>query len=50
MDLTVIAIPGYFSSMGAEYLYLKRRAATEGAKPSDYERFARRSIEAAKTF
>ena len=38
MDLTVIAIPGYFSSMGAEYLYLKRRAATEGAKPSDYER------------
>lgn len=38
MDLTVIAIPGYFGTMGAEYLYLRRRAQREGASPADYER------------
>ena len=38
MDWTVIAIPGYFGSMGAEYLWLKRRAERDGPSPVDYER------------
>src|SRR4051794_16473339 len=38
MDWTVVAIPGYFGSMGAEYLWLKRRAEREGPSPVDYER------------
>ncbi len=38
MDLTVGAIPFYFSSMGAEAWYLKRRAEREGPSSSDYER------------
>lgn len=38
MDLTVGAIPFYFGSMGAEHLYLKRRAERTGAPaPTDYE-------------
>jgi sterol desaturase/sphingolipid hydroxylase (fatty acid hydroxylase superfamily) len=38
MDPTVVAIPGYFATMGAEYVYLKRRAEREGPSPADYER------------
>ncbi|HLN05168.1 MAG TPA: sterol desaturase family protein [Acidimicrobiales bacterium] len=38
MDLTVVAIPGYFSTMGAEYLYLRRRAEELGPTAADYER------------
>jgi len=38
MDWTVLAIPGYFGSMGAEYLWLKRRAERDGPSPVDYER------------
>jgi len=38
MDWTVLAIPGYFGSMGAEYVWLKRRAEREGPSPVDYER------------
>ncbi len=39
LDLTVGAIPFYFGSMGAEHLYLKRRAQRTGAPaPTDYER------------
>jgi len=38
MDLTVIAIPGYFSSMGAEYRHLKKLAATSGPTAATYER------------
>ena len=38
MDPTVVAIPGYFGSMGAEYLYLKRRAEQQGPSAADYER------------
>jgi sterol desaturase/sphingolipid hydroxylase (fatty acid hydroxylase superfamily) len=38
VDLTVVAIPGYFTSMRAEYLALKKRAEKDGPKPSDYER------------
>ena len=38
MDLTVIAIPGFFASMGYEAWWLKRRAETEGPSPVDYER------------
>ncbi|HEY4378590.1 MAG TPA: sterol desaturase family protein, partial [Acidimicrobiales bacterium] len=37
-DLTVVAIPAYFGGMGAEYLYLKNRAADGGPRPTDYER------------
>ena len=37
VDLTVAAIPGYFASMGAEYVYLKRRAESEGPSAADYE-------------
>lgn len=38
MDLTVAAVPVYFGSMGAEYLRLRARAATEGPSAADYER------------
>lgn len=38
IDLTVAAIPGYFASMGVEYVYLKRRAEREGPSAADYER------------
>ncbi len=38
MDATVLAVPVYFGSMGAEYLYLRRRAEERGPSPADYER------------
>lgn len=38
MDLTVIAIPAYFGSMGAEYVVQKKRAAERGPTPGTYER------------
>jgi len=38
MDLTVIAIPGFFGSMAYEAHWLKRRAEREGPSPVDYER------------
>jgi sterol desaturase/sphingolipid hydroxylase (fatty acid hydroxylase superfamily) len=38
MDPTVVAIPGYFASMGAEAWWLRRRAEREGPSPADYER------------
>ena len=38
MDLTVAATPGYFGTMGAEYLYLKRRSERKGPSAADYER------------
>ena len=38
MDLTVVAIPTYFATMGAEYLYLRKRRAQVGPSPADYER------------
>ena len=38
MDLTKAAIPVYFGTMGAEYLWLRRRAELQGPSPSDYER------------
>lgn len=38
MDLTVVATPGYFGTMGAEYLYLRRRAERYGPSPADYQR------------
>ncbi|HEY5155391.1 MAG TPA: sterol desaturase family protein [Acidimicrobiales bacterium] len=38
MDLTKAAIPVYFGTMGAEYLWLRRRAEVQGPSPSDYER------------
>jgi sterol desaturase/sphingolipid hydroxylase (fatty acid hydroxylase superfamily) len=38
VDLTKAAIPVYFATMGAEYLWLRRRARLEGPSPSDYER------------
>jgi sterol desaturase/sphingolipid hydroxylase (fatty acid hydroxylase superfamily) len=37
-DLTVVAIPFYFGSMAAEYLWLRRRAARRGPTAGDYER------------
>jgi sterol desaturase/sphingolipid hydroxylase (fatty acid hydroxylase superfamily) len=37
-DLTVLAVPFYFISMGAEYLWLRRRAAAQGLTAGDYER------------
>lgn len=37
-DLTVLAVPFYFASMGAEYLWLRRRAARAGPSAGDYER------------
>ncbi|WP_205528680.1 sterol desaturase family protein [Desertimonas flava] len=38
MDLTVAAVPGYFATMGAEHVVLRRRAARNGPSPVDYER------------
>ena len=38
MDLTVIAIPGFFGSMAYEAKWLQRRAEVEGPSPVDYER------------
>ena len=38
MDPTVVAIPGYFGSMGAEYLWLKKRAEEQGPSAADYEK------------
>ena len=38
MDLTVIAIPGFFGSMAYESKWLQRRAEVEGPSPVDYER------------
>jgi sterol desaturase/sphingolipid hydroxylase (fatty acid hydroxylase superfamily) len=38
MDLTVIAIPGFFGSMAYEARWLRRRAEREGPSPVDYER------------
>jgi len=38
MDLAVAAVPGYFATMGAEYLYLRRRVETQGPSPADYQR------------
>ena len=38
MDLTVIAIPGFFGSMAYESKWLQRRAAADGPSPVDYER------------
>ena len=37
MDLTVLAIPGFFGSMGAEYLWLKKHRDERGPTPGDYE-------------
>ncbi|MGB3411098.1 MAG: sterol desaturase family protein [Microthrixaceae bacterium] len=37
MDLTVLAIPGFFSSMAYESWWLRRRAEKEGPSPVDYE-------------
>jgi sterol desaturase/sphingolipid hydroxylase (fatty acid hydroxylase superfamily) len=38
MDATVLAVPVYFGTMGAEYLYLRKRAEQQGPSPADYER------------
>ncbi len=38
MDATVLAVPVYFGTMGAEYLYLRKRAEEQGPGPADYER------------
>jgi sterol desaturase/sphingolipid hydroxylase (fatty acid hydroxylase superfamily) len=38
MDVTVVAVPGYFATMGAEREWLKRRAEREGPTAADYER------------
>jgi sterol desaturase/sphingolipid hydroxylase (fatty acid hydroxylase superfamily) len=38
MDATVLAIPMYFGTMGAEHLYLRRRAERQGPSAADYER------------
>jgi sterol desaturase/sphingolipid hydroxylase (fatty acid hydroxylase superfamily) len=38
MDSTVVAIPVYFGTMGAEHWWLRRRAATHGPARTDYER------------
>jgi sterol desaturase/sphingolipid hydroxylase (fatty acid hydroxylase superfamily) len=37
-DLTVVAVPFYFASMAAEYLWLRRRAARRGPSAGNYER------------
>ena len=36
VDLTVASIPIYFATMGAEYRYLRAKAAEEGPGPADY--------------
>ena len=38
VDLTVVAIPGYFGSMGAEYAYTKRRIEAGDDSMLGYER------------
>ena len=38
MDLTILAIPGFFGSMAYEAHWLRRRAEREGPSPVDYER------------
>ncbi len=38
MDLTVVAIPGYFGTMAAEHRWLRAHAAERGPTPADYER------------
>lgn len=38
MDSTVAAIPVYFGTMGAEYLWLRAHAGERGPTPADYER------------
>jgi sterol desaturase/sphingolipid hydroxylase (fatty acid hydroxylase superfamily) len=38
VDLTVVATPGYFATMGAEYRYLKKRAERQGPSAADYEK------------
>ena len=38
MDLTAVATPGYFGSMGLENWLLKRRAERIGPTAADYER------------
>ena len=38
MDSTVAAIPVYFGTMGAEYLWLRAHAEERGPTPADYER------------
>ena len=37
-DLTVVAIPGFFATMGIEHRVLKQRAARQGPSAGDYER------------
>jgi sterol desaturase/sphingolipid hydroxylase (fatty acid hydroxylase superfamily) len=37
-DLTVVAIPGFFATMGIEHKVLQRRAARQGPSGGDYER------------
>jgi sterol desaturase/sphingolipid hydroxylase (fatty acid hydroxylase superfamily) len=37
-DLTVLAVPFYFAALGAEYLWLRRRAKEQGPTAGDYER------------
>ncbi len=37
-DLTVLAVPFYFGSMAAEYLWLRRRAVSQGPTAGNYER------------
>src|SRR3954451_21077832 len=36
MDLTVVAVPFYFGSMGVEHKVLARRAAVDGPSAGDY--------------
>jgi sterol desaturase/sphingolipid hydroxylase (fatty acid hydroxylase superfamily) len=38
MDSTIAAIPVYFGTMGAEYLWLRGHAEERGPTPADYER------------
>ena len=35
MDLTVVAIPAYFSTMGAEFLHLKKQSTTRAPIAGD---------------
>ena len=37
LDLTVLAIPGFISAMGAEYMWQKRAPAEEGSRAGEYE-------------
>ena len=38
MDLTAVATPGYFATMGVENQLLKRRAERIGPSAADYEK------------